>query len=58
MSGAEIIELITLVLKFPEAVKWFVNELKDTPEERRMEFVEKARKMMDEFKKTGRPTWG
>ena len=57
MTGAEIIALITAVLKFPEAVKWFVKELQDTPEEKRAELVAKVASDMDNFRKTGRPKW-
>lgn len=57
MTPAEIIALVTAVLKFPDAVKWFVKELQDTPEERRAELMAKVSKEIEEFKKTGRPTW-
>lgn len=57
MGFAEIIGIISGILKFWDQVTWLVRILRDSPEEKREEIMIRIRKEADTLKETGRPTW-
>lgn len=57
MGFAGWIELVTLVLKFPENALALVRALDKTPVERHDELVKKIDEEQKKFQETGRPTW-
>lgn len=57
MTFATILELITLVLKFPDTITKLVKMFKDTPQEQHEKLIAAAEKEKQNFKDTGRPQW-
>lgn len=46
-----------VLLKFPNEMRLLLTFLEKSPEEKRIELTMKIRKEIDDFEKTGRPTW-
>jgi hypothetical protein len=57
MGVAEIIALITGVLKFPQTVLEFVKIIQKTPAEKHADLMKKVAAEAAHFEDTGRPTW-
>jgi hypothetical protein len=57
MTLAAWLELITLVLKFPNAVLELARLFQKTPEEKRQEILKRVMAESDALDKEGRPKW-
>lgn len=57
MTFAAILDLVVLVLKFPDTILKMVKLFKDTPQEQHEKLIAAAEKEKQSFKDTGRPQW-
>lgn len=57
MGVAEIIALITGVLKFPSVVLEFIKLLQKTPQQKHEDILKRIGDESKRFEDTGRPTW-
>ncbi len=58
MTLAGILSLIQGVLQFPGEITALIKTLRATPEEQRAALMATMQAEADNFKKTGKPTWG
>lgn len=58
MTIAAIIALIPGFFAFFTQVQWLIKLLQATPAEQRDSLIKTMQQEADNFKKTGRPTWG
>jgi hypothetical protein len=52
-----ILQAITAVLKFPEALSAFLRLIEKTPVEKQTEIIQRVNKEMEDFLVGGRPKW-
>lgn len=57
MTLTAILEIVSGILKFPDAIYKFVLLLKKTPQEKHDALLGAAQAEADKFEQTGRPTW-
>lgn len=57
MGLAQWVELLQLVLRFPEEIMKLARLVRDTPGEKRAELTERIEREARDLAQTGRPQW-
>ena len=57
MGFAEILTIVSGIMKFWSEVVWLVKFLQKTPEEKKQEIMAKIKTEAENFEQTGRPSW-